>query len=251
MQCHLRVTVSCALCDKQAVLMYTEAVLIGQYIWLIPTRLDCSWVTSLLRTQIEEVCASPIRDVRHSIVNCCSDDHVKGCLALGGQFYAVHLLLSAVTVCPSPCPCPQVGLHQTAVRCLPLFVLYLGTLMHTYSLAYLEVCSWTSTLCLPRSYLVFAVWKLTRKLSRDLNDPSAFQQGSLSCRIVHQAGAAAVDSPATHDIESGHKQGASSPGGSGRAAGSAAGAEAPAHGPRRTGSAMLHSAQVTVAARTL
>jgi hypothetical protein len=33
----------------------------------------------------------------------------------------------------------QVGLHQAALRCLPLFLLYLVTLMHTYSLAYLQV----------------------------------------------------------------------------------------------------------------
>ncbi len=35
-------------------------------------------------------------------------------------------------------PWSQVGLHQAAVRCLPLFLLYLGTLMHTYSLSYLQ-----------------------------------------------------------------------------------------------------------------
>ena len=35
--------------------MYTEGVLIAQYVWQIPTRLGCAWVTPLLRTQLEEV----------------------------------------------------------------------------------------------------------------------------------------------------------------------------------------------------
>lgn len=39
----------------QAVLMYTEVVLIAQYVWQIPTRLNCVWVSLLLRTQMEEV----------------------------------------------------------------------------------------------------------------------------------------------------------------------------------------------------
>lgn len=39
----------------QALLMYMEAVLIAQYVWQIPTRLGCAWVTPQLRTQMEEV----------------------------------------------------------------------------------------------------------------------------------------------------------------------------------------------------
>ena len=37
--------------------MYTEVVLIAQYVWQIPTRLNCPWVTPLLRTRMEQVCA--------------------------------------------------------------------------------------------------------------------------------------------------------------------------------------------------
>jgi hypothetical protein len=36
--------------------MYTEVVLIAQYVWQIPTRLNCPWVTPLLRTRMEQVC---------------------------------------------------------------------------------------------------------------------------------------------------------------------------------------------------
>jgi hypothetical protein len=36
--------------------MYTEVVLIAQYVWQIPTRLNCEWVTPLLRTRMEQVC---------------------------------------------------------------------------------------------------------------------------------------------------------------------------------------------------
>jgi hypothetical protein len=38
--------------------MYTEVVLIAQYVWQIPTRLNCPWVTPLLRTRMEQVCSS-------------------------------------------------------------------------------------------------------------------------------------------------------------------------------------------------
>ena len=44
-----------------------------------------------------------------------------------------------VTPDPAAWSTLQVGLHQAALRCLPLFLLYLVTLMHTYSLAYLQV----------------------------------------------------------------------------------------------------------------
>ena len=42
----------------QGMLMYTEGVLIAQYVWQIPTRLGCAWVTALLRARMEEVRSS-------------------------------------------------------------------------------------------------------------------------------------------------------------------------------------------------
>ena len=39
----------------QAVLVYTEGVLIAQYVWQIPTRLGCPWITPMLRARMGEV----------------------------------------------------------------------------------------------------------------------------------------------------------------------------------------------------
>jgi hypothetical protein len=39
----------------QMMLVYTEIVLIAQYVWQIPTRLNCAWVSPLLREKMEQV----------------------------------------------------------------------------------------------------------------------------------------------------------------------------------------------------
>lgn len=70
----------------QVLLVYLEVLLIAQYTFQIPTRLQCSIITIDLRASAEAL-----------------------------------------------------GLHGDAFRCLPLFILYLATLMHTYSLARWQV----------------------------------------------------------------------------------------------------------------
>lgn len=63
-------------------LVYTESILITQYVYQIPTRLHCSIITPQVKAMVEEA-----------------------------------------------------GLHGNALRCVPIFCVYLATLMHTYSLA--------------------------------------------------------------------------------------------------------------------
>lgn len=66
----------------QAMLVFTESILIAQYVYQIPSRLHCSAVTPRIRAAAEEA-----------------------------------------------------GLHGNALRGVPIFCVYLATLMHTYSLA--------------------------------------------------------------------------------------------------------------------
>lgn len=65
----------------QAMLVFTEAILIAQYTYQIPTRLHCGAITPRVQAAFEKA-----------------------------------------------------GLHGNAFRCIPVFCVYLGILMHTYSL---------------------------------------------------------------------------------------------------------------------
>ena len=71
----------------QGLLVFLEVLLIAQYTFQIPTRLQCPIISLDLRARAEAL-----------------------------------------------------GLHGNAARCLPLFALYLATLMHTYSLLSWKVC---------------------------------------------------------------------------------------------------------------
>ena len=66
----------------QIMLVFTESILIAQYVYQIPSRLHCSAITPRVRSLAEEA-----------------------------------------------------GLHGNALRGVPIFCVYLATLMHTYSLA--------------------------------------------------------------------------------------------------------------------
>jgi hypothetical protein len=75
-------------------LVYTEGILIMQYVYQIPTRLHCAIITPRLQALVEEA-----------------------------------------------------GLHGNALRCIPIFCVYLATLMHTYSLARQKVLQLVLSLC--------------------------------------------------------------------------------------------------------
>jgi len=78
----------------QLALLYCEGILIAQYVYQVPTRLHCSFVTQQRRQWAEVV-----------------------------------------------------GLHGSALRGIPIFCVYLATLMHTYRISRQQVGS----LCVPQS----------------------------------------------------------------------------------------------------
>ena len=83
----------------QIVLVYTEGILIAQYVYQIPTRLHCPFVSASFQQRMEIV-----------------------------------------------------GLHGSGFRGIPIFLVYLATLMHTYRLSRQQVraVQATSELTCPR-----------------------------------------------------------------------------------------------------
>ncbi|KAK9858804.1 hypothetical protein WJX84_000839, partial [Apatococcus fuscideae] len=75
----------------QAILLYTEGVLIAQYVFLIPTRLECNFLTEPVQHALEAV-----------------------------------------------------GIHGSAVRCIPIFAVYLAVLVHTFNVARVKAAQRTS-----------------------------------------------------------------------------------------------------------
>lgn len=84
-------------------LVFTESILIAQYVYQIPSRLHCSPVTPRVRALAEEA-----------------------------------------------------GLHGNALRGVPIFCVYLATLMHTYSLARQKVPALQESMQLSQNY---ATWQ--------------------------------------------------------------------------------------------
>ncbi|KAK9863698.1 hypothetical protein WJX84_001768 [Apatococcus fuscideae] len=76
----------------QAILLYTEGVLIAQYVFLIPTRLECDFLTESVKNALDAV-----------------------------------------------------GIHGSAVRCIPIFAVYLAVLVHTFNLARVQAAHRTSS----------------------------------------------------------------------------------------------------------
>ena len=81
-------------------LLYCEGILIAQYVYQVPTRLHCSFVTRRLRQEAE-----------------------------------------------------LVGLHGSALRGIPIFCVYLATLMHTYRISRRQVALLLPMACPPGARL--------------------------------------------------------------------------------------------------
>lgn len=125
-------------CAAQAALVYSEGIIIAQYAYLVPTRLACPAITPELARRW----GASSRPTSACDCAACSAFEIarQGAARLTSVANASSRGPQTPTNPTHPCiPCvcslEVVGIHTSAARCIPLFLVYLATLMHNYGLA--------------------------------------------------------------------------------------------------------------------
>ena len=102
----------------QLVLVYCEALIIISYFYMIPQRLGCEF----LSPQLQRRCGNPPIPLfawwMDSRCTCCCCNSVSYEITFNGMLFV--------------CSFDVLGIHGNPLRSLPLFTVYLATLVHTY-----------------------------------------------------------------------------------------------------------------------